>query len=649
MSSTSSTSSTSSSTSSIYSSTSRITGMFSSMDTDSIVKSLCSPEQTKVDKKYQAKTVAQWKDDALTNIQDAVKDFSNTYASVLGTSSMMSSSTYLSFSVKTADTSGAVSITADSTSSASSVSVSVSQIAKNASVTSTKSVSSGTELASSNTTTLGQLAFANKLTFGSDGALSFSINGKAFKFTSDTTLQSMINTVNSDLDAKVTMKYSRLTDKFTITADEGGADSSLSIQNIVGNAFGTDGAFGIAEGSTSNLTTASQSSSSEVTSGTISASSTLEALSSSFTNALTFDSNNQLSFTVNSKTFTFDKTSTLQSMMDTVNSDSTANVTMAYDSSTKKFTITSDTSGKGGTVTIANVSGNAFGTNSAFGIAEGTTSGTGLTGSEKGQDAKVTIDGTTVTKDSNAFSIDGLTYNISGTTSSAVQFNITRDYSATSDAVQKMVDALNTLITTVNSYTTAKDYSSDYPALTESQRDEMTTDEITKWETKAKSGILRHDSSLESLVTGITNAFFTSAGGTGKAATAIGISTASYFTSSAGQLTLDTDKLKEALAENPDQVLSIFTGGSSTSVSDQQGVMYKLKSAFSTYLDDSKSTLSSLDTEIDNDDDDLTTLKDKLSDAAEKYYNKFSAMETALSKLTSSSNMLSSLFGTSSS
>jgi len=509
----------STSTDSIYSSSSRITNLVSDMDTDSIVKNLCSGQQSKIDKQYQSKTTNEWKEAAWTTISDAVSEFSDTYCSTLGSSSMLKNSTYVAYSVNTSDTSGAVEITAGSEATASKVKVSVQQLAKNATVTSSAGISSGDELSTYNTAKLSDLDFATTLEFDSQEKISFSINDKTFSFSSDTTLQSMINSVNSDTDANVTMKYSRLTDTFTITADDGGADSKLTIKNISGNAFGESSAFGISEGTTKN-----------------------------------------------------------------------------------------------------------------------------------GQNAKVTIsDGTTTSgvtqeKDSNAFTIDGLTYQLNDTTSSDISFQVERDYSTTVDAIQKFVDSLNTVITTITGYTTGKDNSADYPPLTESQKDDMTDDEIEKWETTAKTGILRHDSTLEALVTSLKNAFFSAAGGTGKNAASVGITTASYFDDNAGLLTVDADALKEALASDPNKVIDIFTGGSSTVSSDQQGVMYKMRNILNDFDDTADDTVDDLDEKIDDTEDTIDDLTDKLEDMADRYYDKFSAMETAMSKLNSTSSMITSMF-----
>lgn len=507
----------STSTSSLYSSSSRITSMYSNMDTDAIVKKLCSRQQAKIDKEYQEKTTYTWKQEALTEISDAVEDFSNAYCSVLGSSSMLKNSTYIAYNVTTSDTSGAVSVSADSSAYANSVAVSVQQVAKNSSLTGKSGISKNGELSEYNTAKLSDLEFKTPLTAGPDGNISFSINGKTFSFTPDATLQSMINTVNSDADAGVTMTYSRLTDSFSLSADAGGADSSIAIKNISGNAFGDGGAFGIAEGTTKN-----------------------------------------------------------------------------------------------------------------------------------GQNAKVTINNVPVEKNNNGFTIDGLTYEIKNTTGTAITFNVARDYTTTTDAVQGFTDALNTLIDKINKYTTAKDNSKDYPPLTEAQRDDMTDDQIKKWEDKAKIGILRYDSGLESLVSGLKNAFFSSAGGTGKSGASVGISTGSYFDKDAGLLQVNTDTLKDALASDPDTVMQIFTGGSSTVSSDQKGVVYKVKEAVNSYLDHSDETLDSIDDTLKKITSTMKDMKKDLSDLADKYYRKFSKMETALSKLNSTSSMVSSMFGGSS-
>lgn len=240
--------------SSTQSSTARITGLYSQLDTDKIVKDLLNIQQTKVNAKSQEKTKQEWFGDALGEVRSLLNDFKNNFLSALGKDSMVVSATYnnLKTEITAGTDSAAVSITAKGSAFTGNYSVDyIKELAKNASVASSGKISAdGKSISDSNTAKLGDLKFANKLEFDQSGNISFSINGERFSFDKNTTLQSMINTVNANEKAGVTMKYSRLTDGFSIEADSGGAESRVSIVNHAGNAFGEKSAFGIGTGST---------------------------------------------------------------------------------------------------------------------------------------------------------------------------------------------------------------------------------------------------------------------------------------------------------------------------------------------------------------------------------------------------------------
>jgi flagellar hook-associated protein 2 len=497
--------------------------MYSNLDTDALVKSMTSAQQSKIDTVKAKQTKQEWYSDALTSVKTSVSEFLSTYVSSTGSSSMLKASTYGSYTAVTSSTANAVSVTASSTAELGDLTIQVNTLATNAYATSSGKISeSGTEISSNNTTTLEDLSLSTDLEFNSSGKISFAINGKTFNFSQDTTLQSMINTINTDTTANVTMKYSRLTDTFTITADSGGADSSVTISNLQGNAFGADSAFKINTGTFSN-----------------------------------------------------------------------------------------------------------------------------------GTDSEAVINGVTVTKDSNDYTIDGVTYGLNkvtkGTTEAVVDFSLEHDYSSTVSAVSDFIDAYNTLYDSLKSLDTETDYSADYPPLTDDEKADMTTDQITAWETKAKSGILRHNSDLESLMSSLKNAFYSSLGGTSKNATTIGITTAGYFDTNAGEIVLDEDALTTALQSNSTEVIAMFTNGSSTSASSDQGLMYKLRSSLTNYTTEVKTSVDTATSKIDKYDTEISDLEDKLEESADRYYSKFSAMETALSKLNSQSSFISQMFGTSTS
>ncbi len=497
-----------------YGSNARITGMFSGLDTDALVQNMCSGQQSKIDKQAQKKTAFEWRNEAIESVLDDVKEFSNTYCSALGTSSMLKSSTYSAYKVTSAGTSGSVLLTASSGALAGDYKVRVLRLAQNAAVSSADKVSpDGKGISAANTTALGELSFKNPLQFDSAGNLSFSINGKAFTFNRGTSLQSMLNTINSDPSANVTMKYSRLSDTFSITANAGGVDSLVSIMNTSGNAFGTDGAFQIDTGMVKN------------------------------------------------------------------------------------------------------------GCNS---LAE--------------------INGVTIEQDTNEYSEDGITFKLLTESDEYMNFFVSRDYSATTDAARTFVDALNTLLSKLGDLAGAKNLSSSYPPLTEAQKKEMSEEQIKAWEEKAKTGLLRYDSDLQRLISGLKNSFFSPAGGTGKSAPSIGISSGAYFTSDKGKLMLDTDVLEAALRENPEQVIQIFTGGGSTAAGPEQGIIYKIRNQLSVYQRISSDLILNTEKKIVNIDSNIANLEDRLDALAEKYYAQFSAMETALAALNSQAEYISQLF-----
>ncbi|NLA88202.1 MAG: hypothetical protein GX847_13185, partial [Clostridiales bacterium] len=338
-----------------YRTNSRISGMFSSLDTDTLVKSMTSSQQTKIDAVKQKQTRQEWFNEALTSVKDDVNEFLNTYLSATGEHSMLKSASYSVFKSTTASTSNAAAVTGSGGAETGDITIQINRLAKNASVSSSARISKdGTEISSNNTTTLGSLSLATKLAFGSGGRISFDINGKTFSFTRDTTLQTMINTINNDETANVTMKYSRLSDTFTITSDSGGPDSSVKITNLQGNAFGTNSAFGIGDISVSGTGTFLSSKEISADGTGISPDDTATLAELSFSKALKFDSNGKISFSINGQNFSFEKTVSLNEMLAEINGNEAAGVTMTYDSVKDGFTIMSDTGAEG--VVIKNIS-----------------------------------------------------------------------------------------------------------------------------------------------------------------------------------------------------------------------------------------------------------------------------------------------------
>ncbi len=488
---------------------SRVSGLASGLETDTIVEGLISTYQTKVDKQAQNTTKLEWKADAYREINSLIKNFRSKYLSVLSDKNMMSGSSYGDLSVSMLTATSAVSVTAASSA-----------------VTGTYTIDSITQLAAAATT------------------------------------------------------------------------SSASVFTGASYSSGT----------------------------------ALSALS--LANAFTFGENDELSFSINNVTFTFSKDTTIGDMMKTINNSSEANVTMRYSSLTKGFSITSDTTGSASEVRIVNITGNAFSPeNSALGIAEGVYAG---------QDAICSIGGVAVTQPTNTFAYDGITYTLSGTSATPIQFSVSKDYQSTVDSIVSFVDAYNKLVEELQTKLKEKVYS-DYPPLTDAQKDEMSEEEIEKWEEKAKSGTLHNDSYISSLLTSLRSSFYTKVEGTGMNLADIGLTTGTY--SDGAKITVDKDKLLAALKENPDKVKSLFVQTSSSDSFSEKGVMVRISDALLNYTKQTTNVaLDNLEKQISASEDKEDELQERMEEKEEALWAKFSAMETALSKLNSMSSWLSSLF-----
>ena len=361
--------------------------------------------------------------------------------------------------------------------------------------------------------------------------------------------------------------------------------------------------------------------------------------------------------TINGKDFTFSNDDTLSDVVAKINGDGDANVTASYSQTTDTFRITYDETGSHGKTDVSdaenggNLAAVLFGAGGG-GIAKG---GTDLKMS-------VTLNGSEldVTRSSNTTTIDGVNLTVTGTTPEGVDdagitfssdSNVDDLYQKISDFVNdynKIIDSINTAVTTKSD--------GDYPPLTDDQKESMSESEITKWESKAKEGILQNDSTLSNLLSDLRSAMTGIVDSAGTSLGPIGISTAAYDYTSGGQLTIDPEALKQAIASNPDRVASLFTAedGVSQRVKDVldrnvgtfggDGTLLLIAGTNSRATDTSE-----LGEQIADYKNTISDLKDELKTEEDRYWDQFTAMEQSLSVLMAQSSYFSSMMGNSSS
>jgi flagellar hook-associated protein 2 len=143
-----------------------------------------------------------------------------------------------------------------------------------------------------------------------------------------------------------------------------------------------------------------------------------------------------------------------------------------------------------------------------------------------------------------------------------------------------------------------------------------------------------------------------------KSAASIGITTGEGWESyqEGGKLYLDESKLREALAADPDALKTVF--GTTGTTTAKQGIAVRLKAvmdAGKTSISDEAGLAGSdvstgfLGERISEYSQQIYDLTLKMNDEETRYYNQFSAMESALQKLSAQSSWLSQQTGQSSS
>lgn len=618
--------------------TTRITGLASGLDVDSIVTQLMSAEKTKLNKLQQKQQLAEWRQESYRTIITAAQEFTSKYFNTTSSSSLLSANTFIKYSVTSS--SSAISASASSSASAGNHTVQVSRLATAATLTSGSSISKDVQ--------------------GSAAADYSSLSGKSITLAVDGTTRTVSLSNVTDADSLQTAIDEAVgTGKLTVGTTTDGylsitaaANSGVQTITISAPSSGTSGLTSLGFGSGATL------------SNRVTTTSTLETIFGDDA----FNSDGQIELTLNGTSFTFDKSDTLSAMMSEINS-SNAGATMKYDELSGKLTLTANETGAGNTLVVTEGDGSSF--LSSF-----------LNTATAGVDAQVTIDGQVLTRSSNKVTVDGVTYTFSQTTDEAATVNLTQDTDAIYDTISSFVEDYNALISSIHS-ALDETYDSDYPPLTDDQKEDMTDEEIEKWEKKAKVGLLANDSTLKTMLSSLRSSLIDSVPGQSVTIFTIGISTGTY--DEQGKLYIDETKLKAAIESDPEGISNLFTQQSTsyagtTSVRSlnnsqlstrykEEGIAYRfydiLQTNISTIRDnngnkglllekagtenDASETSNTLTTLIDKYQEEIDKEQDRLDAKQDSLYTKYSALETYINKMNTQLSSLSSYLSDSSS
>ncbi|MFA9377117.1 MAG: flagellar filament capping protein FliD [Lachnotalea sp.] len=468
----------------------------------------------------------------------------------------------------------------------------------------------------------------------------------------------------STLNTKVYALYTGSLSEMRFSANYNKKAATISdstIATVTANSTAVDG--------TQELVVKSLAKSGYLTGGSISTSDSSTLSSSSTLSKLTGyagTGDGTLEITVGTKTssITVNSSSTISNVVAQLKS---AGVNASFDATNKRIFVSSTTSGAAADFSITGADAEGADALDILGLSVSST--TNAATKIAGQDAEITLNGATFTSASNTFSINGLSIvatevsdssTVSGNTVySATSISISRDYQATYDTIKDFFTEYNTLINEMDSLYNA-DSAKGYEPLTDDEKDSMTDTQIEDWETKIKDALLRKDSNLGTVSTAMKKSLYESykIDGTIYSLASFGIATGSYFNTDSDEhnayhidgnsddstVSNNTDKLMAAIKNDPDKVMNFFatlTKGLYTKVGDNMKSITGVRTSYKVYDD------QTLDSQIDDYEDKINKLEDKFTAMEDRYYSQFSAMETALTKLQSSSSALTSLLGSS--
>lgn len=492
-------------------------------------------------------------------------------------------------------------------------------------------------------------AALNKTNFGTKligDTQSFSINGVDFSFDTGTSLNTIMNAVNSS-EAGVRITYSNTTDTFTMESTvTGERDSDFTVSQSEGNLmqvmFGYDMETKVT-GATSSVASFKLTDSE----GTLSKDTKMSDLGA--------EAGKTYEITLDGSTFTYSGDDTLQDVVDKINAAKDSGIPgvgVVPPSVSAELEIKESNA----YIRIAGVAIPMdffeFAENVETKVVTETTmtetDPAALYTTTAGSNAVITVDGVDVERATNDFTVNGIAISLNETTNEKSTVTVTQNTDAIYDTVVKFVDDYNKLVNNINELLDAKATYRDYPPLTKEQEDEMSERQIELWEEKAKGGLLRNDSTLTAVLQSLRSTLYTKPEGA-SALYELGINT-SYFSTKDNLVIEDANALKEKIAADPEAVKALFTDADKGLSALLDAAITNAASSTGTITAVAGATTNDVNSTIYKEskllDDKLDSLQDRYESEYTRYWNQFNAMEQMISNMNSTSSWLTQMLGT---
>lgn len=635
-----------------FSSQLRLTGL-SGFDTETIVQELMKAERIPLNTLKQRRTLVQWKQEAYREVSSSLIGFKSKFFDIVNRSTYMLSESSIKLMKATSSNSEYVTATAAYGANAGAYNIKVKQLATASYSASTGKVSGAIE-GTVDETELANIA-GKKLKVTLDGVVKeIELKEYTEAYNEDNLAERLQEALDSAFgkigdESKFIVAYDKDSNILSIDTKSNSGVTKLTIDGT-SEGIGALSELGIIPGASNR----------------ISLKRSLVSLNNTLANPFNFDAGGFVTFEINGKVFTADATDTLEKVFAKINNDEDANVIISYDEISDKITITSKQTGAGNNLSIKDISGNFLG---ALNLGDITA----------GNDAIVSINGQEIVRSTNNFTINGITYTLHkahGESSEGDTITVEQNTDTVISNIKSFIEEYNKLIDMINGKVNEK-YDRNYPPLTDEQKEEMKEKDIENWEKKAKTGLLRNDSILQQLTYTLRKAIYEPVKGTSLTLKDIGISSNSY--QDYGKLHIDEDKLKNALLNNPDEVIKLLNGVSeayptySRDMTTEQkkeryentGVFQRMTDIFEDYIttkrnadgrkgiliekagieNDLSNTENLLYEELEDYDERIADMIQKLIRKEENYYKKFSNLEKILNQMNQQSAWLLSQFG----
>ena len=688
--------------------------MISGLDTEGLVKSMLSGIQTKIDKQNQTKQQLLWKQEAYRDVITKVNDFQNKYFNLTSPTCLRSNELFNT--VKYSSSSSAVTISASNTAALGNTSIQVARLATATTITSLKAANAieldPTQFSFDRSVTFsaGENSYSVDLagvssaqdaadainaaltdtgitaTAGENGAISFSggdftVSGSALGLealgvkdgSSSSEGKLTTGVYNGEVEPTISINLSGVTKNFTLSEQ----DTVNDLQSKVRASFGSsirftesDGKWSVTSGAGQSVTISGKGGGLEAL-GLDSPVSTRinlsgEIGSQNLSTALELGAGEEkYSFSINGEQFEFEATATANEIMQKIN-ESDAGVKMTYNELNDVFMLTANETGEGFDIDLEDNTGNML--TALFGNAT----------EVPGQNALFNLNGSTVERTSNVFTVnnmtitlndvtgsyqsDGeggvLTYSdgtfaaVAGTYEEKAQLTTQRDTEKIVATLKGFAEDYNALIKDLNAKTHEEAKYKQYAPLTDEQKKDMSDSEIEKWEKASQTGLLHGDSDINSFLSSMRTAISSNTG-TKYVFSNIGIDTSSEW-KDFGKLIIDDKALTEVLEKDPSGVAELFAGSNgiasrlnsiasatASTSSGSPGTLVSLAGVVGKATEKSNTINSQLNSIADK----IDRLKNQYEMQKTRYWSQFNAMEEALSNLNSTSSFFTNMLG----